>query len=154
MRAQLSYLAGIQSTAAASAGTTYLYFPVAADMTTSPHKAFVFKGFMWGYQTAEANTDNTLDFVIARDITDADGTFDGASDTLHTNANACGLLDSVALGRFVTNKGNAVMAGGAAVAVTPTETRVAAGDVIRVAVTTAGTGTVPAINFAIIGNWV
>lgn len=154
MRGDLTLLGGVQSTAAAAAGTTYLYFPVPAEFSTSAHKAFIFKGFAWGYQTAEANADNTLDFVIAKDEADDDGTFDGTGDTLFTNANAVGLLDSQAVGRFETNMGNAASGGGAAVAATVTENRVAADGVIRVAVTTAGTGTIPAINFAILGHFV
>lgn len=123
--------------AAAAAGTANLYYSVPVPIR--------FLGFSWGYQAAEAGTDNTLDFVITAD-TGGDG---GFATTLHTNANACGLLDSAAVGEMLTNFGDAAIAGGAAVAVDVTETRVAAGATIRVALTTAGTGTIPAINFAI-----
>jgi len=132
------------STAAASAGTLYLYYAIPVP--------FRFEGFSWGYQTAEANTDNTLDFVISRDQ-DKDGTFDATGDAMFTNGNANGLLDSMALGRMRTNFGNAASGGATGIAVTPTVTRVDAGETIRVTVVTAGTGTVPAINFDIHGHW-
>ena len=125
---------------AASAATTYVYFPVPA--------VFRWVGFGWSYQTAEANTDNTLDFVLAAD-SEFDGTFDGT--TLHTNANAFGLLDSAAIGETMINYGDAASGGGAAVAVTPTEARLAQGATIRAALTTAGSSTVPAINFHVFG---
>ena len=144
MSREVPAVLGPQSTAAASAGTVYLYFPLPAP--------FMFEGYSWSYQTAEANTDNTLDFVIACDVTDADGTFDGASDTLFANANANGLLNTSAIGVSNVNKGNAAIAGGAAVAAVPTRARVATGT-IRVSVVTAGTGTVPGINFALIGKF-
>lgn len=127
--------------AAASAGTLNLYFPMPVP--------FRFEGFAWGYQTAEANTDNTMDFVITSDS----GLDAGWATTLFTNVNTNGLLDSMGVGVIETNTGNAAIAGGAAVAVTPTAARVAAGATIRVAITTAGTGTVPAINFHIIGKF-
>lgn len=130
--------------AAASAGTQYAYFPLPVP--------FRFEGFAWSYDTAEANADNTLDFVIAQDAADDDGTFDGTGDTLHTNANAVGLLNTSAIGVTNTNKGDAASGGGAATAVTPTAARCDAGT-IRVAITTAGTGTIPAINFSIIGKF-
>lgn len=125
---------------AAGAATTNIYFPVPV--------AFRFEGYSWGYQAAEANADNTMDFVIT-----SDSAFDASwATTLHTNANANGLLDSAGVGEFITNFGNAAIAGGAAVAAVPTAARVPAGATIRVAITTAGTGTVPAINFAIHGK--
>lgn len=130
--------------AAASAGTQYIYLPIVAP--------FMFEGFVWGYRTAEANADNTLDFVIAQDAANDDGTFDGTGDTLHTNANAVGLLNSAAVGVMLYNYGDAASGGGAAVAVTPTKARLDAGTV-RIAVTTAGTGTIPAIQFGIVGHW-
>ena len=110
----------------------------------------MFEGFVWGYESTEANSDNTLDFIITYDSAE-DGTF---ATTVHTNANANGLLDTAAVGEFVTNFGDAAIAGGAAIAVTPTRTRIPAGQTVRVALTTAGTGTVPAIMFAIFGHWV
>ena len=129
------------SIAAASATTAYVYYPVPAK--------FKFVGFAWSYQTAEANTDNTLDFIIT-----ADSAFDGSwATTLHTNANAVGLLDSAAIGETMVNFGDAAIAAGAAVAVTPTTADIAALATIRAALTTAGTGTVPAVNFHIIGYW-
>lgn len=130
--------------AAASAGTLYMYYSVPVP--------FMFEGFAWGYQTAEANTDNTLDFVIERDQ-DKDGTFDATGDAIFTNGNANGLLDTTALGKMVTNMGNAASGGATAIAVTPTRTRIAAGETIRVTLVTAGTGTIPAINFDIIGKY-
>jgi len=138
--ADLTVLMG--QTAAAAAGALNLYYPMIVP--------FRFMGFCWGYQTAEANADNTIDFVIASDG-DFDGTFDNP--TLHTNANTCGLLDSAAIGEILVNMGDAAGAAGAAVAVTPTQARVVAGGTIRAVLTTAGTGTVPAINFGIIGYW-
>ena len=131
----------LASQAAASAATTYLYYPVPTD--------FRFEGYAWSYQTAEANTDNTLDFLIEYDSAE-DGTFATA---LHTNANAVGLLNSSAIGEWNVNFGNAASGGGAAVAAVPTAARVAANQSIRVTVITAGTGTVPGINFAIMGKW-
>ena|SRR3990167_6332486 len=130
----------LASQAAASAATTYLYYPVPVP--------FRFEGYAWSYQTVEANADNTLDFVIEYDSAN-DGTFATA---LHTNANACGLLNSSAIGEWNVNFGNAASGGGAAVAAVPTAARVTAGS-IRVTVVTAGTGTVPGINFAIMGKW-
>ena len=124
--------------AAASAATTYLYYSIPVPCR--------FVGFSWGYQTVEANADNTLDFLIAMDQ-DKDGTFDATGDTLHTNANEVGLLNSAAIGEYLTNYGDAASGGGAAVAVSVTETRVPVGATIRVTCVTAGTGTVPAINF-------
>lgn len=126
--------------AAATAGTVYQYYPVPV--------VFEFEGFSWCYTTTEANADNTFDFVIEYDSA-GDGTFATA---LHTNANAVGLLDSAAVGQFLTNKGNAAAGGGAAVAVTPTKARIPAGASIRVTVIRAGTGTIPAINFAVHGH--
>lgn len=145
MSRDAAYITLRGQTAAASAGTTYIYLPIPAR--------FLFEGFSWGYQTAEANTDNTLDFVIARDQ-DKDGTFDATGDAIHTNANAVGLLDTAALGRMVTNKGDAAAPGGAAVAVTPTSVVIGQDETIRIAVTTAGTGTIPAINFSVYGKFV
>lgn len=143
MSRDADYLVMRASTAAASAGTLYLYFQAPG--------AFVWEGFAWGYQTAEANTDNTLDFAIASDI-DKDGTFDNASDALFTNGNPNGLLDSMAIGVWKYNFGNAASGGATGIAVTPTVTRIAQDVTIRVAVVTAGTGTIPAINFAIYGK--
>ena len=130
----------LASQAAASAATTYLYYPVPVP--------FRFEGFTWSYQTAEANTDNTLDFVIESDSA-GDGTFATA---LFTNGNANGLLNSSAIGEWNTNFANAASGGGAAVAAVPTAARVVAGS-IRVTIVTAGTGTIPGINFGIIGKW-
>ena len=151
----ITVLGGSGRIAAASATTAYVYVPVPDNATNSTtlgasHSAFLFEGFVWGYETTEANSDNTIDFVITYDSAE-DGTF---ATTLHTNANAIGLLDTAAVGEFVTNFGDAAIAGGAAVAVTPTRARVPAGQTIRVAITTAGTSTVPAIMFAVFGHWV
>lgn len=126
--------------AAASAGTAYVYVPIPV--------AIDFEGFSWNYNTAEANTDNTLDFIITAD-TAGDGTW---ATTLHTNANPFGLLDTTAVGVSKTNYGDAAVSGQTAVAVSPTVTRVAAGATIRVALTTAGTSTIPAINFFVHGH--
>lgn len=130
--------------AGASAGTTYLYFPVVAP--------FQFEGFAWTYLSTEANADNTFDFVIGRDI-DKDGTFNNANDVIHTNANAVGLGDSGGAGQAQINKGDAGSGGGAATAVTPTPVRVTEGETIRVTMVRAGTGTVPAIKFQILGHY-
>lgn len=126
--------------AAASAATTYLYYPIPV--------AFRWEGFSWSYQSAEANTDNTLDFVIEADAASA-GSW---GTTLFTNGNPNGLLDTSAVGVERTNYGNAASSGATAIAVTPTVARVA-GTTIRVTVITAGSGTVPAINFSIIGHY-
>lgn len=136
---------------AASAATANLYLPIVDDTNSGvSHKAFLFVGYFWGYNTVEANADNTLDFVITSDSA-LDGTF---ATTVHTNANAFGLLDSAAIGAYETDTGNAAIAAGAAVAVSPTQLRIPAGQTVRVALTTAGTGTVPAVTFGIYGYWV
>lgn len=126
--------------AAAAAGTATAY-------RTVP-QTFVFSGFAWMYESAEANTDNTLDFVL-------DYTEDGTNYTaLHTNANAVGLLDTAAPLVGQVNKGDAASGGGAAVAVTPTPARVPKGAVLRCRITTAGTGTIPAVQLDALGYFV
>lgn len=128
-------------TAGASAGTTYDYRPVG-------NRPFQVDGFGWIYESAEANTDNTLDFVI-------DYTEDGSAYTaIFTNGNPCGLLDSAAPLVALVNKGNAAASGGAAVAVTAPTTRVPAHAVIRFTHVRAGTGTVPAVQMWANGRYV
>ena len=138
--------------AAASAATGNIYLPLVGGDTANPSgspQAFIFEGFAWLYLAAEANTDNTLDFVITHD--GGDGTF---GTTVHTNANAVGLLDSAAVGEVQINRGDAASGGAAAAAVTPTQLRIPVDRTIRVAVTTAGTGTIPAIKFGVYGHYV
>ena len=123
---------------AATAGAQSRYFAVT--------QTFYFQGFCWFYESTEANSDNTLDFVI-------DYTTDGTNfTTLHTNANAVGFLDTGAPLVVFENMGNAGSAGGAAVAVTPTGARVPAGATLRVTCTTAGTGTIKAMQFDVFGQ--
>lgn len=124
---------------AASAGTVTAYVPVGPT-------AFRFEGFQWMYETAEVNVDNTFDFAIAY-------TTDGTNfTTLHSNANAVGLLDTAAVLTTQQNKGDAVAGGGAAVAVTPTAAEVPANAVLRFTLVTAGTGTVPAVQLQAYGK--
>lgn len=124
---------------AAAAGTVTLWHIVP--------QTFIFTGFSWMYETTEANADNTFDFTI-------DSGTSATFTALHTNANAVGLLDSSAVLTPNTDKGNAAAGGGAAVAVTPTSARVAAGQVLRVVMVTAGTGTVPLIHLDVLGYFV
>jgi hypothetical protein len=127
--------------AAASAGTVYGYAPTG-------DRRFRFMGFGWSYASAEANTDNTLDFVIAYGN-------DGSTFTaLHTNANPVGLLDTAAPLVPNVNIGDAASSGGAGVAVTPTQAVIAANQMLRFTIVRAGTGTIPAIDFWVYGRYV
>ena len=124
--------------AAATAATSTQYKTV--------EQTFLFTDYQWMYETTEANADNTLDWVV-------DYTVDGTNFiSLVTNANAVGLLNTSAPLVGNINSGNAASAGVAGVVAAPTVVRVPAGAVIRVALTTAGTGTVPAIQFDVIGQ--
>lgn len=125
--------------AAAAAGTTTLYKIVP--------QTFMFTGWSWAYETTEANADNTFDFDISFGVS-------ASFTALFTNGNPNGLLDTGAVLTPFTNMGNAVAGGGAAIAVTPTVARVAAGNVIRATMVTAGTGTVPLIHLDVIGLFV
>lgn len=126
--------------AASAAAAAARYFPV--------DQPFLFTDYSWMYATTEANADNTLDFV-------ADYTVDGTNFiSLQTNANAVGLLNTSAPLVTNINAGNAASGGGAAVVAAPTVVRVPAGAVIRVILTTAGTGTIPAIQFNVVGQFV
>jgi hypothetical protein len=127
--------------AAASAGTVAAFIPMPVP--------FWWEGWCWGYRTTEANADNTLDWALGSDGDD-DGTYDNA--VLYTNGNPNGLLDSTAVGRFEYNTGDAASGGGAAIAITPTAQRIGA-FTVRANLITAGTGTVPAIMFGIIGKY-
>ncbi len=126
--------------AAASAGTATSYRAV--------NQAFYFTDFSWFYESTEANADNTLDFVI-------DYTEDGTNYTaLYTNGNAMGLGDTGAALNLNENIADAASGGATGVSVTPTVVRVPKGAVLRCRLTTAGTGTVPAIQFDVIGQQV
>jgi len=119
--------------AAASAGTTQTY-------TQTLNRPAIFQGWAFTYESAEANTDNTLDFAIAY-------TTDGSNfTTLFANGNAVGLLDTGVPLVSQVNKGDAASGGAAATAVTPTEARIPAGATIRTTIVTAGTGTIPAVS--------
>lgn len=133
-------------TAAALAGTTYVWFPMPGKgtLTAEGPQAAIFIGWSWLYETTEANADNTLDFVIDYG---ANTTFTA----LFTNGNACGLLDTGAVLTPFINAGSAASGGGAAVDQTVTQTRVPLGTtatVVRCTFVTAGTGTIPAIQIA------
>lgn len=107
---------------------------------------YQWRGWCWLYESTEANADNTVDFVIDYGVS---ATFTA----LFTNGNANGLLDTGAILTPFTNMGNAAGAGQTAIAVTPTVTRLATGQVVRHTPTTAGTGTVPATQFISYGVW-
>ena len=124
--------------AAAAAATSTQYKTV--------EQTFLFTDYQWMYETTEANADNTLDWVVDYTVNGTDFI------SLVTNANAVGLLNTSAPLVGNINSGNAASAGTAGVVAAPTVVRVPAGAVIRVALTTAGTGTVPAIQFDVIGQ--
>ena len=147
-------------TAAASAATDTQYLPISDYAGTSvlaePARAFLASGFSWMYESAEANTDNTIDFVI--DYTTNGG---GAYTTIHTNANTVGLLDTSAELTMNTMIGDAAIAAAAGVAIVRLSgsssaalpnVRVPGDAVLRYRMTTAGTGTVPAIQFVLFGH--
>lgn len=126
--------------AAASAATATSYLPVA--------QTFLFTDFQWMYESTEANADNTLDFVL-------DYTTDGTNYTaLYTNANPMGLLNTGAPLVGFTNYADAASSGATGVVVTPTVVRVPANAIIRCRLTTAGTGTIPAVQMNVIGQQV
>ena len=146
-------------TAAASAATDTQYLPVSDYVGTSvlaePARAFLASGFSWMYESTEANADNTIDFVI-------DYTTDGSTyTTIHTNANTVGLLDTSAILTMNTMIGDAAIAAAAGVAIVRLSgsasaalpnVRVPGEAVIRYRMTTAGTGTIPAIQFVLFGH--
>lgn len=141
-----------QSSAAASAGTTTTYFPIAPTggvLTTEGPQAAVFVGFSWNYNSAEPNTDNTIDFLI--DYTATDGT---TFVTLFSNGNPNGLLDTSAPLVQNKNKGNAAGSGQTGIDVAVTAVRIPAGSILRSATTTAGTGTVPATQLSSLVKYV
>lgn len=105
---------------------------------------YQWRGWFWLYETAEANTDNTLDFVIDNGVS---ATFTA----LFTNGNANGLLDTGAILTPFTNMGNAASGGATAIAVTPTVTKLAVATTVRHNTTTAGTGTIPALQMGSYG---
>ena len=126
--------------AAASAATDTQYKTV--------EQTFLFTDFQWMYETTEANADNTLDFVL-------DYTVDGTNFTaLYTNANPMGLLNTGAPLVGFTDYADAASSGTTGVAVVPTVVRIPANAVLRSRLTTAGTGTVPAIQMSVIGQFV
>lgn len=120
--------------AAAAAGTVNVFIPVGS-------RPLLFNGFNWMYETAEANTDNTLNFKI-------EFTTDGTAFTTMqaVGANAMGLLDTGAPDVEFVNRISAAAGGNAAAAAAaPAQVRVPANAVIRTQIVTAGTGTIPAI---------
>lgn len=149
-------------TAAAAAATDTQYHIVSdhANTGTGPSgkaSAFLAEGFSWMYASTEANADNTIDFVV-------DYTQDGSNyTTIHTNANTVGLADTGTILTPFTMIGDAAIAAAAGVAITRLSgstsaalpnVRVPGESVIRFRMTTAGTGTVPAIHFTLYGHWV
>lgn len=158
-----TYQEFVVRTAAASAATDTQYKVVSDHATTGTGpsgkvSAFLAEGFSWMYETTEANADNTIDFVI--DYTTDSTTFV----TIHTNANTCGLADTGTVLTPFTMMGDAAIAAATAVAVTRLNgtgataalpnIRVPGEAVIRFAMTTAGTGTIPAIQMVLYGHWV
>lgn len=130
--------------AAASASTTTFYQGIPDTFVGG----FLAEGFAWMYATTEANADNTLDWAQTYGVA-------GTGTNLFPNANANGLLDTGAPSTLFTNRRDAASGGAAAAAAsTPTAVRIAAGQSIQTALTTAGTGTVPAISFYTIGHYV
>lgn len=122
----------------------------AAAATDTQYKTvtgtFIFTGFEWMYESTEANADNTLDFVL-------DYTTDGTNYTaLYTNANPMGLLNTGAPLVGFRDTADAASSGAAGTSVTPTVVRVPANAVLRCRLTTAGTGTIPAVQMDIIGQ--
>ena len=146
-------------TAAASAATDTQYLPISDYVGTSvlaePARAFLASGFSWMWEGSEGNADNTIDFVI-------DYTTDGTNyTTIHTNANTIGLLDTSAAQVVNTMIGDAAIAAAAGVAIVRLSgsasaalpnVRVPGDAVLRYRMTTAGTGTVPAIQFVLFGH--
>lgn len=131
--------------AAAVAGTVNTFHPVPVS---DEHQAFLAEGFFWMYETAEANTDNTLDFDITFGAA-------GTGTTIFTNVNPNGLLDTGAAATLFTNRRDAASSGAAAAAAAnPANVRVPGDNTIRIQIVTAGTGTIPAIQVGIYGKWV
>ena len=147
-------------TAAASAATDTQYLPVSTHAGTATltggATVFLAEGFAWMYETTEANSNNTVDWLL-------DYTTDGTNFTvIHTNANPNGLLDSAAPLVTLTMMGDAASSGAAAAAVTrlsgsssasSPNVRVPGNATLRFATITAGTGTVPALQTILYGHW-
>jgi len=131
--------------------TVYNFRAAAASAATDTQykvveQTFLFTDFQWMYETTEANADNTLDFVL-------DYTTDGTNFTaLYTNANPMGLLNTGAPLVGFTDYADAASSGATGVAVTPTVARIPANAIIRCRLTTAGTGTIPAVQMNVIGQ--
>lgn len=133
--------------AAASAGTVTKY-----DLID---RAVNIKSIMWTYESTETNADNTVDYKL-------DYTTDGTNfTTVFDNINPNGLLETAAPLVNNVNKGNAASSGVAGADLTTTfqaestvgsTYRVPAGATLRFAVVTAGTGTVKAMDFVIVGT--
>ena len=130
---------------AASAGTVTAFFPIPA---ADEHNAFLCTGFLWLYETTEANADNTLDFTSTHGAA-------GTGTNIFVNANPNGLLDTGAASTVFTNRRDAASSGAAAAAASnPDNVRVPAGDVIQIVMVTAGTGTIPAVQVGIYGTFI
>lgn len=140
-------------TAAASAATATAYFPLsfsgpigAAGNGAKTPAVFLFKGAGWMYESAEANTDNAVRFVL-------DYTTDGSAFTTifdSGSTNTLGLLDS---GAIIITRENFTSPGvaGVAAATTMTETRVPNLATLRCRTITSGTSTIPAIQLQVYG---
>lgn len=133
--------------AAATAGTVTKY-----DLIDRPVNI---KTFMWTFESTETNADNTLDYKL-------DYTVDGTNfTTVFDNVNPLGLADTAAALVNNVNKANAASSGTAGVDLTSTfdseatvgsTYRIPAGATLRFATTTAGTGTLKAMDFVITGT--
>lgn len=114
-------------------------------------RAVLFTGWDWFYESAEDDTDNTVDFAIAY-------TTDGSTFVdLFVNADPIGLLDTCDPLVGQVDTGDPATSGGAAIAVTPTEARIPPHAVIRIEIVTAGSGgegNIPAIQVAASGRYV
>ena len=128
--------------------------PAAAAATTdfyhATHSVFLFEGWEWYYEAAEANTNNTVTVAIAYAT---DGTT--FTNMKAVNSNAAGLLDSAAVLVPVRNGANPASGGAAwGAESSPADVRVPANAIIRVEFITAGTGTIPAIVVNIFGMYI
>lgn len=130
-----------QASAIAAAAGTVLVYKHVGDRPVS------IKGYQWSYLTAEANTDNTLDFAIEYST-------DGSAWTaIKVNGNPNGLLDTGVPLDVFDKRADAASGGAAALASAAfTPVRVPANAIIRFTIVRAGTGTIPAIELSAYGQ--
>jgi hypothetical protein len=142
----------IETNVAAAAAGTVNTFHVIPDTYTAGNgsaRAFVVTDFFWKYDTTEANADNTFDYDVTY------GAVGTGTDILTEPTNPIGLLDTGAPATAFVNRGGTGAAGAAAdAAAAITAVRVPVGNVIRVQIVRAGTGTVPAMTLGLVGYWV